>query len=56
MEAIVQFGHAHPQPAAPHHHVLDPAEVTIRKRGTVTFQVNGGARRGDLRGRGKNDP
>ena len=43
MEAIVQFGSAHPQPAAPHHHVLDPAEVTIRKGGTVIFQVNGGA-------------
>ena len=42
LDAVVQFGHAHPQPAAPAHHVLVPDEVTILKGGTVTFQVNGG--------------
>jgi plastocyanin len=42
MDAVVQFGPAHPQPAPPGNHVLDPNEVTIRRGGTVTFQVNGG--------------
>ena len=42
VDAVVQFGPAHPQPAPPGHHVLLPEEVTILKGGTVTFQVNGG--------------
>ena len=42
LNAVVQFGPAHPQPAPPAHHTLVPDEVTILKGGTVTFQVNGG--------------
>ena len=42
VDAVVQFGPAHPQPATPGNHVLVPNEVTILKGGTVTFQVNGG--------------
>ena len=42
VDAVVQFGPAHPQPATPGNHVLVPEEVTILKGGTVTFQVNGG--------------
>ncbi len=42
LDAVVQFGPVHPQPGAPHNHVLVPDEVTILKGGTVTFQVNGG--------------
>jgi hypothetical protein len=41
-DPVVQFGPAHRQPLPPHHHALDPLEVTIRKGGNVTFQVNGG--------------
>ena len=42
IDAVVQFGPVHPQPATPGNHVLVPSEVTILKGGTVTFQVNGG--------------
>jgi plastocyanin len=41
VDAVVHFGPPHPQPL-PGNHVLVPDEVTIRKGGTVTFQVNGG--------------
>ena len=40
-DAVVDFGHVHPQPASPAHHVLVPADVTILKGGTVTFVMNG---------------
>lgn len=40
---IVDFGSPQPQPApAQLSHELVPNEVTIQKRGTVTFRVNGG--------------
>jgi hypothetical protein len=40
---LVEFGSPHPQPApAQLSHVVVPDEVTIRKRGTVTFRMNGG--------------
>ena len=41
-DVVVHFGPPHPQPAAPGNHVLVPGDVTVRKGGTVTFQVNGG--------------
>lgn len=40
-DAVVEFGHVHPQPPSPGHHVLVPDEVTILKGGTVTFVMNG---------------
>jgi plastocyanin len=40
-DALVDFGHVHPQPASPAHHVLVPNDVTILKGGTVTFVMNG---------------
>ena len=41
-DAIVEFGFpTHPQPAAPHNHVLLPNDVTVVKGGTVTFKMNG---------------
>ena len=41
-DAVVHFGALHPQPPAPHNHVLLPDEVTIFKGGMVTFIMNGG--------------
>ena len=40
-DAVVDFGHVHPQPASPGHHVLVPDDVTVFKGGTVTFVMNG---------------
>jgi plastocyanin len=41
--AEINFGSLHPQPPAPASHVLLPDEVTIFKKGTVNFIVNGAA-------------
>ena len=39
----VQFGqNKFPQDPAPANYILDPNDVTIKKGGTVTFEVNGG--------------
>lgn len=40
-DAVVNFGHVQPQPAAPESHILDPDDVTIFKGGTVTFTMHG---------------
>jgi plastocyanin len=41
-DAVVGFGQGQPQPGGATTHFLDPDDVTIVQRGTVTFVVNGG--------------
>jgi hypothetical protein len=41
-DAVVEFGQGQPQPGGATTHFLDPDDVTVDERGTVTFVVNGG--------------